>query len=183
MGCATKMSKFLRHMNAWSWIRMCHPFCYSIVYVHLFTKKFPLSISCWMQHALGSYNLAKLSLLHQSSDRYSCLCRIRGDQQHFVRRDELKVCATLHIFVFVVICEVFYLQELFWFHVTLNIIPAGSQAAWQIFTPLLHDIDDGKMKAVPYQPGSRGPKEADELSARVGYVQTHGYVWVSPTLA
>jgi glucose-6-phosphate 1-dehydrogenase len=122
-----------------------------------------------MQHALGSYDLAKLSLLHQSSDRYSCLCRIRGDQQHFVRRDELKVCATLHIFVFVVICEV--------------IIPAGSQAAWQIFTPLLHDIDDGKMKAVPYQPGSRGPKEADELSARVGYVQTHGYVWVSPTLA
>jgi glucose-6-phosphate 1-dehydrogenase len=25
--------------------------------------------------------------------------------------------------------------------------------------------------------------EADELSARVGYVQTHGYVWIPPTLA
>jgi glucose-6-phosphate 1-dehydrogenase len=57
------------------------------------------------------------------------------------------------------------------------------QAAWQIFTPLLHDIDDGKLKALRYEPGSRGPKEADELSARVGYVQTHGYVWVPPTLA
>jgi hypothetical protein len=67
--------------------------------------------------------------------------------------------------------------------VTLNTIPVGSQAAWQIFTPLLHDIDDGKLKAVPYQPGSRGPKEADELSARVGYVQTHGYIWIPPTLA
>jgi len=64
-----------------------------------------------------------------------------------------------------------------------NTIPVGSQAAWQIFTPLLHDIDDGKLMAVPYQPGSRGPKEADELSTRVGYVQTHGYIWIPPTLA
>uniref|UniRef100_A0A0E0DFD7 glucose-6-phosphate dehydrogenase (NADP(+)) n=1 Tax=Oryza meridionalis TaxID=40149 RepID=A0A0E0DFD7_9ORYZ len=71
---------------------------------------------------------------------------IRGDQQHFVRRDELK-------------------------------------AAWQIFTPLLRDIDEGKVKSIPYQPGSRGPKEADELSERVGYMQTHGYIWIPPTLA
>uniref|UniRef100_A0A0E0DFD8 glucose-6-phosphate dehydrogenase (NADP(+)) n=1 Tax=Oryza meridionalis TaxID=40149 RepID=A0A0E0DFD8_9ORYZ len=46
-------------------------------------------------------------------------------------------------------------------------------AAWQIFTPLLRDIDEGKVKSIPYQPGSRGPKEADELSERVGYMQTH----------
>ncbi|CAN0924639.1 Glucose-6-phosphate 1-dehydrogenase, cytoplasmic isoform [Linum grandiflorum] len=70
---------------------------------------------------------------------------IRGDQQHFVRRDELR-------------------------------------AAWEIFTPLLHRIDDGEMKPMPYQPGSRGPAEADELLERAGYVQTHGYIWIPPTL-
>ncbi|KAH9743703.1 glucose-6-phosphate 1-dehydrogenase 6 cytoplasmic [Citrus sinensis] len=70
---------------------------------------------------------------------------IRGDQQHFVRRDELK-------------------------------------AAWEIFTPLLHRIDDGEMKPLPYKPGSRGPAEADELLSKVGYVQTHGYIWIPPTL-
>ncbi|KAH8483830.1 hypothetical protein H0E87_028300 [Populus deltoides] len=70
---------------------------------------------------------------------------IRGDQQHFVRRDELK-------------------------------------AAWEIFTPLLHRIDDGEMKPLQYQPGSRGPVKADELLAKAGYVQTHGYIWIPPTL-
>ncbi|CAI0457276.1 unnamed protein product [Linum tenue] len=70
---------------------------------------------------------------------------IRGDQQHFVRRDELR-------------------------------------AAWEIFTPLLHRIDDGEFKPLPYQPGSRGPAEADELLERAGYVQTHGYIWIPPTL-
>lgn len=70
---------------------------------------------------------------------------IRGDQQHFVRRDELK-------------------------------------AAWEIFTPLLHRIDDGELKPLPYKPGSRGPDKADELLERAGYVQTHGYVWIPPTL-
>ncbi|XP_078439799.1 glucose-6-phosphate 1-dehydrogenase 6, cytoplasmic-like [Wolffia australiana] len=70
---------------------------------------------------------------------------IRGDQQHFVRRDELK-------------------------------------AAWEIFTPLLHRIDDGEMKPLPYEPGSRGPVEADRLLSKAGYVQTHGYIWIPPTL-
>uniref|UniRef100_A0A0D6R4N7 Glucose-6-phosphate 1-dehydrogenase n=1 Tax=Araucaria cunninghamii TaxID=56994 RepID=A0A0D6R4N7_ARACU len=70
---------------------------------------------------------------------------IRGDQQHFVRRDELKV-------------------------------------AWEIFTPLLNRIDNGEIKPCTYKPGSRGPKEADELAARVGYVQTHGYIWIPPSL-
>lgn len=70
---------------------------------------------------------------------------IRGDQQHFVRRDELK-------------------------------------AAWEIFTPLLHKIDDGELKPLPYKPSSRGPPEADQLLAKAGYVQTHGYVWIPPTL-
>lgn len=70
---------------------------------------------------------------------------IRGDQQHFVRRDELK-------------------------------------AAWEIFTPLLHDIDNGKIKPLPYTPGSRGPEAADVLLANAGYVQTHGYIWIPPSL-
>ncbi|KVI02535.1 glucose-6-phosphate dehydrogenase [Cynara cardunculus var. scolymus] len=71
--------------------------------------------------------------------------RIRGDQQHFVRRDELK-------------------------------------AAWQIFTPLLHKIDRGEVKSLPYKPGSRGPTQADQLAEKAGYVQTHGYIWIPPTL-
>nr|GMC97373.1 glucose-6-phosphate 1-dehydrogenase, cytoplasmic isoform [Ipomoea batatas] len=70
---------------------------------------------------------------------------IRGDQQHFVRRDELKV-------------------------------------AWEIFTPLLHRIDDGELKPIPYKAGSRGPVEADDLLRKAGYVQTHGYIWIPPTL-
>ncbi|XP_047334257.1 glucose-6-phosphate 1-dehydrogenase, cytoplasmic isoform [Impatiens glandulifera] len=70
---------------------------------------------------------------------------IKGDQQHFVRRDELK-------------------------------------AAWEIFTPLLHRIDNGEVKPISYKPGSRGPAEADELLEKAGYVQTHGYIWIPPTL-
>ncbi|KAI3906101.1 hypothetical protein MKW98_018286 [Papaver atlanticum] len=70
---------------------------------------------------------------------------IRGDQQHFVRRDELK-------------------------------------EAWEIFTPMLHRIDGGKLKPILYKQGSRGPVEADELLAKAGYMQTHGYKWVQPNL-
>lgn len=65
---------------------------------------------------------------------------IRGDQQHFVRRDELK-------------------------------------AAWEIFTPLLHRIDDGAFRLIKYEQGSRGPAEADKLLETAGYVHTDGYVW------
>lgn len=56
------------------------------------------------------------------------------------------------------------------------------QAAWEIFTPLLHRIDDGELNPLPYKPGSRGPEAADELLAKAGYVQTHGYIWIPPTL-
>mmetsp|Transcript_8156 Transcript_8156/g.23410 ORF Transcript_8156/g.23410 Transcript_8156/m.23410 type:complete len:521 (-) Transcript_8156:251-1813(-) len=65
---------------------------------------------------------------------------VRGDQQHFVRRDELEV-------------------------------------AWKIFTPVLHAIDRGEILPVPYKYGSRGPMEADELLAAVGYKSTSGYVY------
>ncbi|KAI3929006.1 hypothetical protein MKX01_029535, partial [Papaver californicum] len=70
---------------------------------------------------------------------------IRGDQHHFVCRDELT-------------------------------------AAWEIFTPLLHRIDEGKMKPLPYKRQSRGSAEADELFEEDGYVQTHRYIWIPPTL-
>lgn len=56
------------------------------------------------------------------------------------------------------------------------------QAAWEIFTPLLHKIDEGGLKPLPYEPGSRGPVEADELLAKAGYVHTHGYTWIPPSL-
>ena len=57
-----------------------------------------------------------------------------------------------------------------------------SQAAWEIFTPLLHRIDAGKLPVHMYEPGTRGPKEGDALAERVGYVRTPGYIWIPPTL-
>ncbi|RZC70083.1 hypothetical protein C5167_033206 [Papaver somniferum] len=56
------------------------------------------------------------------------------------------------------------------------------QEAWEIFTPMLHRIDDGKLKPILYKQGSRGPVEADELLGKAGYMQTHGYKWVQPNL-
>jgi glucose-6-phosphate 1-dehydrogenase len=70
---------------------------------------------------------------------------IRGDQQHFLRRDELK-------------------------------------RAWEIFTPLLHQIDAGKKKPVIYKQGGRGPPQSDELIKSLGFQRTSGYVWVPPAL-
>ena len=52
------------------------------------------------------------------------------------------------------------------------------EAAWQIFTPILHYIEDPKMKdttPILYEYGSRGPKEADELIAKYGYIRTEKY--------
>ncbi|KAG2572939.1 glucose-6-phosphate 1-dehydrogenase, cytoplasmic isoform-like [Panicum virgatum] len=116
------------------------------MYVKLTVKKPGLEMATEQSELDLSYGMRYQNVKIPEAYERLILDTIRGDQQHFVRRDELK-------------------------------------AAWQIFTPLLHDIDDGKLMAVPYQPGSRGPKEADELSAKVGYVQTHGYIWIPPTLA
>lgn len=50
--------------------------------------------------------------------------------------------------------------------------------AWRIFTPLLHDIEQGKApKPTNYVHGSRGPKEADELFAKNGFKYTGRYRW------
>ena len=52
------------------------------------------------------------------------------------------------------------------------------KASWDIFTPLLHQIETEKIKPIPYAYGSRGPKESDEMIARLGY-HYHGgtYKW------
>lgn len=44
--------------------------------------------------------------------------------------------------------------------------------AWRIFTPLLHQIDRKEVDVTPYVYGTRGPKEADDLIASLGYVYT-----------
>jgi glucose-6-phosphate 1-dehydrogenase len=75
-------------------------------------------------------------------DAYSRLIleAIRGDQQHFLRRDELK-------------------------------------AAWNIFTPLLKKIDQGKVPVHEYEFGGRGPQQADDLLQRTGYKRPVDYTW------
>lgn len=51
------------------------------------------------------------------------------------------------------------------------------EAAWSIFTPILHEIDAGKVLPIPYQFGSRGPAEADEMSKRYGFERNAKYDW------
>lgn len=53
--------------------------------------------------------------------------------------------------------------------------------AWRIFTPLLHKIEQDKIKPIPYTYGSRGPKEADEMAAKAGFVYTGSYQWRKPS--
>jgi len=115
------------------------------MYMKLTVKKPGLDMSTIQSELDLSYGQRYQDVAIPEAYERLILDTIRGDQQHFVRRDELR-------------------------------------AAWEIFTPLLHDIDDGKKKPVPYKPGSRGPHEADELAAKAGYVQTHGYIWIPPTL-
>ena len=42
--------------------------------------------------------------------------------------------------------------------------------AWQIFTPLLQSIEKGELEPLPYEYGSRGPKEADNMAVSIGCV-------------
>jgi glucose-6-phosphate 1-dehydrogenase len=51
------------------------------------------------------------------------------------------------------------------------------KASWEIFTPLLHQIDNDKIKPIPYEYGSRGPPESDKLTERVGYAYRGTYKW------
>jgi len=53
------------------------------------------------------------------------------------------------------------------------------EEAWRIFTPVLHAIDRGEVQPIPYPFGSRGPREADELVQKLGYVYQK-YEWTKP---
>ncbi|KAM0940595.1 putative glucose-6-phosphate dehydrogenase (NADP(+)) [Dioscorea sansibarensis] len=115
------------------------------MYMKLTVKKPGLQMSTILSELDLSYEQRYQDVTIPEAYERLILDTIRGDQQHFVRRDELR-------------------------------------AAWEIFTPLLHKIDNGELQPISYKPGSRGPAEADELLARAGYVQTHGYIWIPPTL-
>jgi len=51
------------------------------------------------------------------------------------------------------------------------------EAAWAIFTPLLHKIENEGVKPLPYEYGSRGPSESDKLIAEAGHRRYKNYVW------
>ncbi|KAL0331892.1 UNVERIFIED_CONTAM: Glucose-6-phosphate 1-dehydrogenase, cytoplasmic isoform [Sesamum calycinum] len=108
------------------------------IYMKLTVKQPGLEMSVVQSELDLSYRQRYQGVVIPEAYERLILDTIKGDQQHFVRRDELK-------------------------------------AAWEIFTPLLHRIDQGEFKSLPYKPGSRGPVEADELLERAGYVQTHGF--------
>ena len=50
--------------------------------------------------------------------------------------------------------------------------------AWEIFTPVLHQIDDENVKPHIYKVGSRGPAGAKAwISEKSGYVRNDEFVW------
>jgi len=51
------------------------------------------------------------------------------------------------------------------------------QTAWDIFTPILHQLEAEKRQPEKYEFGTRGPVSSDELIKKVGYIRTEGYVW------
>jgi len=55
------------------------------------------------------------------------------------------------------------------------------EAAWDIFTPLLHKLEKEKIVPEVYPFGSRGPAQADELAARYGFKRSEDYKWTDPT--
>ncbi|GJP50614.1 hypothetical protein CLOM_g9757 [Closterium sp. NIES-68] len=116
------------------------------MYMKLTVKKPGLEMAATMSELDLSYRQRYSGVIIPEAYERLILDSINGDQQHFVRRDELK-------------------------------------AAWEIFTPLLHRIDQGALPPHPYSQGSRGPDHADELAERVGYRRTQGYCWIPPTLA
>lgn len=50
--------------------------------------------------------------------------------------------------------------------------------SWKIFTPILHAIDEGKIKPESYPYGSRGPENLNDFIAKYGFKRSNeGYVW------
>lgn len=54
--------------------------------------------------------------------------------------------------------------------------------AWRIFTPVLHQIENEKIKPIMYTYGTRGPKEADDFVSKCGFKYSGTYKWVNPHL-
>lgn len=50
-------------------------------------------------------------------------------------------------------------------------------AAWKIFTPLLHQLDEKKVKPEPYTFGTRGPAKLNEFVEKQGYLRQETYTW------
>lgn len=56
--------------------------------------------------------------------------------------------------------------------------------AWEIFTPLLHEIDERNVQPIIYKQGTRGPRESDEFVANVGgYIRNEDYVFYEGNVA
>lgn len=49
------------------------------------------------------------------------------------------------------------------------------KAAWRIFTPVLHKLDEEKIQPIPYPYGTYGPSEAVEQIEALGWKRTGGY--------
>jgi glucose-6-phosphate 1-dehydrogenase len=48
--------------------------------------------------------------------------------------------------------------------------------AWEIFTPLLHEIEKSGVSPIVYKQGSRGPPEADNfIEKKAGYIRNKDY--------
>ena len=56
------------------------------------------------------------------------------------------------------------------------------EISWKIFTPLLHELEEKKIKPIPYVRGSRGPEEADLMRDQNGFVRSTDYEWNQPEL-
>lgn len=50
-------------------------------------------------------------------------------------------------------------------------------AAWRIFTPILHKLEQEKIKPEIYTFGSRGPASSDKLIENYGYIRNQDYKW------
>lgn len=55
------------------------------------------------------------------------------------------------------------------------------EAAWKIFTPLLHQLEAQHIQPLKYTFGSRGPAESEALAEKYGFKRYEGYSWRAPS--
>jgi glucose-6-phosphate 1-dehydrogenase len=55
-------------------------------------------------------------------------------------------------------------------------------AAWKIFTPVLHDIERTKPEPELYAFGSRGPTAVNKFIEDLGYQRQTEYTWSAPKI-